>query len=107
MDAILHLPPDLPPHDPAPQHPVPARTICEWPAGTFVENVVPLADGSFAVSVLSEARIDRVLPDGRHVTLAQLARPVTGLVLIRGTLFAAVGVAIMLCGTAYFTRRDL
>lgn len=92
MDPILDLPADLPPHDPAPPHYVPARTICEWPVGTFVENLVPLTDGSFAVSVLSEARIDRVWPDGRRATLVQLTLPVTGLVRIGSTLFAAVGV---------------
>ncbi len=56
MDAILDLPADLPEHDAAPLHPVRSKIIAEWPTGTFVENICPLADGSFAISVLSEAR---------------------------------------------------
>ncbi len=92
MDAILELPPDLPPHDPAPLHAVTGRTIAEWPVGTFVENICPLVDGSFAISVLSEARIDRVWTSGRRETLIQLAAPVTGLVFVDDHLFAAVGV---------------
>jgi hypothetical protein len=92
MDPILNLPPDLPPHDAAPLRSVPARIVVEWPVGTFVENICPLADGSFAISVLSEARIDRVWPDGRRETLIQLAAPVTGIVRVGYDLFAAVGV---------------
>jgi sugar lactone lactonase YvrE len=92
MDPILNLPPDLPPHDAAPLRSVPVRTITEWPVGTFVENICPLADGSFAISVLSEARIDRVWPDGRREVLIQLPAPVTGIVRISDHLFASVGV---------------
>ena len=92
MEAILELPSDLPPHDAAPRRPVPARTVFEWPLGTFVENLAPLIDGSFAVSVLSAARIDQVWPDGRCEPLAQFDAPVTGLVRIGQALFAAVGV---------------
>lgn len=95
MDAILDLPPDLPPHDVAPLHPVPTKIIAQWPSGTFVENLCPLRDGSFAISVLSEARIDRVWPDGRHETLIQLAAPVTGIVLLGDHLFAAVVLVVM------------
>jgi hypothetical protein len=91
MDAILDLPRDLPQHDSAPLSPVSARTVCEWPTGTFVENLCPLADGSFAVSVLSEARLDQVWPDGRRKTLVQFPAPPTGLVRQGQALFVAVG----------------
>jgi hypothetical protein len=92
VDAILHLPLDLPPHDAAPLSPVSAHTIFEWPKGTFVENLCPLPDGSFAISVLSEARLDRVWPDGRHESWVQLSAPPTGLVLQGTTLHVCVGV---------------
>jgi len=91
MDAILHLPPDLPPHDHAPLEPVPHHVIAEWPVGTFLENLVVLDDGSIAVSVLSEARLDRVTLDGTVTTLIQFEAPPTGIALLRGTLYAAVG----------------
>lgn len=92
MDAILDLPAALPPHDHAPLRPVPATTVFEWPPGTFVENLSPLPDGSLAVSVLSDARIDQVWPDGRREALAQFDMPVTGSVCIDDILFVAVGV---------------
>lgn len=91
MDTILQLPPGLPPHDPAPAEPAPARIVAEWPAGTFLENLAVLPDGAVIVSVLSEARLDRVAPDGSIRTLRQFDAPTTGLALIDGSLFVAVG----------------
>lgn len=91
MDAILQLPPGLPPHRPAPLDPVPHTVVHEWPAGTFVENLALLPDGSFAISVLSEARIDRVTLAGERQTLIQLTAPPTGLAVLHGMLYAAVG----------------
>jgi len=91
MDAILNLPPSLPPHDPAPLEPVAHRVIAEWPVGTFLENLAVLDDGSIAVSVLSEARIDRVTLDGAITTLIQFEAPPTGIALLGGALYAAVG----------------
>jgi hypothetical protein len=65
MDAILALPANLPPHDAAPLEPVPHRVVAEWPAGTFVENLVTRPNGDVIVTILSEGRLDRVSPDGR------------------------------------------
>jgi sugar lactone lactonase YvrE len=91
MDAILELPPNLPVHRAAPLQPVPHRTIAEWPVGTFLENLAMLDDGAIAVSVLFEARIDRVTPGGERSILHRLEAPVTGLAVMGRYLFAAVG----------------
>jgi len=91
MDAILDLPPNLPPHDRAPLRPVPHHIIAEWPEGTFLENLAVLDDGDIAVAVMTEARIDRVSLSGARSTLIQLSEPPTGLSVIDGTLYAAVG----------------
>jgi len=95
MDAILQLPPHLPPHDAAPLRPVPHQILAEWPEGTFLENLAVLDDGDIAVAVMTEARIDRVSISGRRQsvrsTLIQLVEPPTGLCVINGFLYAAVG----------------
>lgn len=91
MDAILQLPPTLPPHDAAPVTVVPHRVVASWPAGTFVENLVVLDDRSIVVSVLSEARLDRIANDGDVTVLRQFDAPPTGLALVDGALFVAVG----------------
>jgi hypothetical protein len=91
MDAILALPPNLPPHDAAPLQPAPHRIIAEWPEGTFLENLAVLDDGDIAVAVMTEARIDRVSLSGSRSTLIQLAEPPTGLSVMDGMLYAAVG----------------
>jgi hypothetical protein len=91
MDAILALPPNLPPHDAAPLQPVPHRIIAEWPEGTFLENLAVLDDGDIAVAVMTEARIDRVSLSGLRSTLIQLSEPPTGLSVMNGMLYAAVG----------------
>lgn len=91
MDPILALPPDLPVHDHAEHVPVAVDVVAQWPLGTFIENLCVLDDGAIAVSILSEARIDRIEPDGSVAPLRQFAAPPTGLVLSDGALFAAVG----------------
>ncbi len=91
MDAILNLPPTLAPHEPAPLHAVPHRIVAAWPVGTFLENLAVLDDGFIAVSVLSEARIDRVAPSGERTVLRQFQAPVTGLAVMGHSLFATVG----------------
>ena len=95
MDAILALPPNLPPHDTAPMRPVPHQILAEWPEGTFLENLAVLDDGDIAVAVMTEARIDRVSISGTQQsvrsTLIQLSEPPTGLSVIGGMLYAAVG----------------
>jgi hypothetical protein len=90
MDAILQLPP-IPPHDEAPFQPVPSRIVAEWPKGTFVENLAVMDDGAIVVSVLSEARLDRVTLDGYISPFHQFDAPPTGLALMDGKLFVAVG----------------
>ena len=79
MDPILSLPPTLPPHHAAELRPVPHRIVAEWPTGTFLENLAVLDDGALAVSILSDARIDRVTLAGERSTLRQFVAPVTGL----------------------------
>lgn len=91
MDAILDLPPTLPPHDAAPLAAAPHRVVAEWPEGTFLENLVVLPDGAVIVSVLSEGRLDRVTADGTVATLRQFPTATTGLALTGGGLFVAVG----------------
>ncbi|MEJ1931052.1 hypothetical protein WDZ92_12400 [Nostoc sp. NIES-2111] len=91
MQAILTLPPNLPVHDAAPSHPVPSRIVAEWPVGTFIENLAVLPDQSIAVSVLSEARLDRVSPQGKMQTWRQFNAPPTGSAMSSGHLFVAVG----------------
>lgn len=95
MDAIFALPPNLPPHDAAPLRSVPHRIVVEWPEGTFLENIAVLDDGDIAVAVMTEARIDRVsISGGRDYlrsTLIQLSQPPTGLSVMGGMLYAAVG----------------
>jgi sugar lactone lactonase YvrE len=70
---------------------VTSKTLTTWPAGTFVENLAVLNDGNIVVSVLSEGRLDLVSPNGRRRTLAEFAVPPTGLVVVEGTLYCAVG----------------
>ena len=92
MDPILTLPPNLPPHAPAPLQAVPHEIFAEWPQGTFLENLVMLDEGAVAVSVLSGARLDRVSVSGAVSVLRQFDAPPTGLALVDGALYAAVGV---------------
>lgn len=92
MDPVLHLPP-LPMHDPAPVTPVPASVVATWPTGTFLENLVVLDDRSIVVSVLSEARLDLVSPNGSVEVLHEFDAPVSGLAEANGRLFVAVGEA--------------
>ena len=91
MDPILQLPPGLPPHDPAELEPAPHRIVAEWPEGTFVENLAALADGQVIVSVLTDARLDRVSAGGAISVMHQFAAPPTGLAELDGALFVAVG----------------
>lgn len=91
MDPILQLPPDLPAHDPAPLAPVPVETVATWPEGTFVENLCVTDDGAIVVAVLSEARLDIVVPGAGARVLHQFDRPPTGLLVHDGAVYAAVG----------------
>lgn len=91
MEPILTLPPSLPAHDPAPLHAVPHRIVAEWPAGTFVENLCVLASGDVIVSILTEARLDRVTLSGAISCFRQFDAPPTGLVVADGYVHVAVG----------------
>ncbi len=66
-------------------------TLTEWPSGTFIENLTPLQDGSFIVSLLNEARLERVLQDGKRQPMRQFQAPPTGLAILGGGLYVNVG----------------
>jgi len=91
MQPILDLPPTLLPHDAVALAPVAHRVIAEWPEGTFLENLVVLPDGDVVISVLSEARLDRVSTNGAVRVLHRFNAPPTGIALVDGFLFVAVG----------------
>ncbi len=91
MNPILQLPPTLPPHKVAPAAKLPTHILAEWPVGSFLENLVVLDDQSIVVSVLSEARLDRVSPTGEITVLTQFTAPPTGIFLHDGALYVAVG----------------
>ncbi|MEM9293684.1 MAG: hypothetical protein AAGD01_18535 [Acidobacteriota bacterium] len=70
---------ERPPHAAAEVAHREATVLAEWPVGTFVENLVALADGSFLVSVVTAKRIDRVSADGSRAVFAQFEHEPTGL----------------------------
>ncbi|HYF17622.1 MAG TPA: YciI family protein [Ramlibacter sp.] len=70
--------PALPHHDPGATELVPATQVAEWPPGTFLENIAPLADGRFLVTNKDGARIERVGLDGDRTLFATLPEGVTG-----------------------------
>ena len=51
-----------------------------WPPGTFVENLAPLPDGDFVVSLHSRRELARVGRDGSRSTLAHLPVSPVGIV---------------------------
>jgi len=72
---------------------VPARTIAEFPAPTFLENIAVDDDGELFVTSYEDGRVYRVSPRGEVVLLAQVAGNVTGIgfatggdLLVAGTL---------------------
>lgn len=77
-DPAVYSPPA---HDVPPLHPVPAEVVAEWPPGTFLENLAPSAahPGSWLVTIPSHNRVDRVDPDGKTCTVAELPNAVTGI----------------------------
>jgi len=82
-----------PAHD-VPLRPVPAEVVAEWPPGTFLENLAPSAahPGSWLVTIPSHNRVDRVDPDGKQHTVAELPNAVTGIATIGVGTFALSGV---------------
>lgn len=57
---------------PTPYEPLPARTVATFPAGTFLESILPGDDGALLVTVLGSGRIVKVSPDGETATFATL-----------------------------------
>jgi len=70
----------FPGHDGGNWAPVPSKIVATWPAGSFAENLVVLADGAILVSLHSHNRIDRYDPASGAVTaFAELPAPAAGL----------------------------
>jgi sugar lactone lactonase YvrE len=80
VEAILQLPSNLPQHAETQMQPVSAKTIIEWPVGTFVENLAILSDGSIAVSVHTSNAVERIDPNGQRSIFVTLPEPPAGLV---------------------------
>ena len=68
------------PHDDDPLELVAHEIVTTWPPGTFVENLAPLPDGDFVVSLLSRRELARVRPDGSWSTLANFPVSPVGIV---------------------------
>ena len=82
-----------PPHDEAPVQKVAVTLLAEWPAGTFVENLVARADGKLLVAVHSENRlelIDPMRPSAAHDVFAELPGPIAGPAYVDDDLFVNV-----------------
>ena len=68
------------PHHDDPLEPVAHQIVATWPPGTFVENLAPLPDGDFVVSLHSRRELARVRIDGSRSTLAHLPVSPVGIV---------------------------
>jgi hypothetical protein len=68
-----------------------AREVAAWPDGIFPDQLAALHDGTLAVSIPAEARIDGLAADGTRSVLFQSPEPVAGLVPMRDKLYASVG----------------
>lgn len=68
------------PHRDDPLDPVAHQIVTTWPPGTFVENLAPLPDGDFVVSLHSRRELARVGRDGSRSTLAHLPVSPVGIV---------------------------
>ena len=68
------------PHHDDPLEPVAHQIVATWPPGTFVENLAPLPDGDFVVSLHSRRELARVGRDGSRSTLAHLPVSPVGIV---------------------------
>ena len=82
-----------PPNDPAPARKVPSTLLAEWPAGTFVENLVVRPDGQLLVAVHSTNRLELVDPskDGApRTTFAEFPGPIAGPAYVDDDLFVNV-----------------
>jgi hypothetical protein len=82
-----------PPHDDAPARKVPTTLLAEWPAGTFVENLVVRRDGKLLVAVHSTNRLELVDASKQgapRVTFAELPGPIAGPAYVDEDLFVNV-----------------
>jgi hypothetical protein len=92
MDPIFDLPADLPPHAAEILAPVSAQTVCEWPVGTFLENIAALSDGSLALAVHSENAVERISSRCDQLSKIEFPGPPAGLVARKdGGFYVAVG----------------
>ena len=78
-------------HVEAALHPLPAETIATWPVGTFLENILPLPDGRFVVSVHNERELHMVDADGTHRVWARLPASPAGLIAARNRVLVVAG----------------
>jgi hypothetical protein len=87
--ALAALPPLF---DSKPRALAPARTVCEFPVGTFLENVIALPDGTLLVDSYLEGIIYRVEPaSGRHTVFAKIPGTIAGIADADGGAFIVSG----------------
>jgi len=79
------------PHDTVPLEPVDHRIVATWPAGTFIENIAVMADGSFVISIHNRCEILHVSREGASARLATLPLSPAGLVAVSDGVFAVAG----------------
>jgi sugar lactone lactonase YvrE len=92
VEPIFELPANLPLHRRTDLQPVAAAIVCEWPKGTFVENLAVLADGSMALSVHSNNAVERVYPGGGQELFLETEMPPAGIVArANGGIYLATG----------------
>lgn len=74
----------LPPiYDRTPKQIVAAKTIAEFPANTFLENIAVDAKGNLFINSHEEGRVYRLSPDGKRAEFAAIKGKVTGIALAR------------------------
>lgn len=78
-------------HDEVELSPLPHRVVATWPAGTFLENLAAMGDGSFVISVHNKHELHRVTPGGERKVWVSLPAPPAGLVAVHDGVFVAVG----------------
>ncbi|MDX1933536.1 MAG: hypothetical protein SFU56_13085 [Capsulimonadales bacterium] len=62
-----------------PKRPVAARTIAEFPAGTFLENIVTDRDGVLWITDYEAGKILRIAPNGKTAEFADLGGKIAGI----------------------------
>jgi len=83
---------ERPPHDPGQANTKPASIIAEWPVGSFVENLLPMANGTALVAVHSANEVYAVeLSTGTKRVFSKLPALCAGMVETFGAVFVNVG----------------